>query len=280
MSRFLTRKTIFSIRLMCIGLGLAIALSTSILFAATAHSAQVTVAWDPASDPVAGYKAYYGLSSGNYTNKIDVGSSTSCTLQNLTYPTYFIAATAYDTSYNESALSRELVIYSMAASAGTGGSITPSGTFYMAQGTSQTFNIVPSADYHIVDVQVDGQSVGAVSSYALTGIAAPRTVAATFAANITSYTITATAGTNGSISPSGAVSVNSGASQTLAITPADNYKVSDVTVDGVSVGPVSSYTFSNVTTNHTIAGTFTPNTYTITATAGANGAISPSGSAR
>ena len=62
--------------------------------------------------------------------------------------------------------------------------------------------------------------------------------------------------------------MNSGSNQTYSITPADNYKISDVTVDGVSVGAVSSYTFSNVTTNHTIAGTFTPNTYTITATAG------------
>ena len=45
-------------------------------------------------------------------------------------------------------------------------------------------------------------------------------------------------------------------------------------VDGGSVGAVTSYTFTNVTANHTIAASFAINTYTITATAGANGSIS------
>src|SRR2546422_7055151 len=48
-------------------------------------------------------------------------------------------------------------------------------------------------------------------------------------------------------------------------------------VDGVSVGPVSSYTFSNATANHTIAASFAVDVETITASAGAGGAISPSG---
>ena len=119
--------------------------------------------------------------------------------------------------------------------------------------------------------------MGAVSSYTFSNVTTNHTIAANFAP--ITYTITATAGANGAISPSGSVSVNSGSNQTFSITPADNYKVSDVTVDGVSVGTVSSYTFSNVTSNHTIAASFAPITYTITATAGANGAISPSGSA-
>ena len=48
-------------------------------------------------------------------------------------------------------------------------------------------------------------------------------------------------------------------------------------MDGTSVGAVTSYPFSNVTANHTIAATFALNTYTITASAGSNGSISPSG---
>jgi hypothetical protein len=52
----------------------------------------------------------------------------------------------------------------------------------------------------------------------------------------------------------------------------------DVTVDGVSVGAVSSYTITNVTTPHTIIASFAPNgPYTINASAGAGGSISPSG---
>ena len=72
----------------------------------------------------------------------------------------------------------------------------------------------------------------------------------------TTYTITATAGTGGSISPSGAVTVNDGANRTFTITPASGYAISDVQVDGRSVGAVSSYPFTNVTANHTIHASF------------------------
>jgi len=70
------------------------------------------------------------------------------------------------------------------------------------------------------------------------------------------HTIMASAGTGGSISPSGSVTVNDGANQTFTITPGSYYSISDVKVDGVSVGAVCSYTFSNVTVNHTISATF------------------------
>ena len=70
------------------------------------------------------------------------------------------------------------------------------------------------------------------------------------------YTITASAGANGSIAPSGATSVAYGASQTYTITPASGYQIASVLVDGVSVGAPSTYTFANVSTNHTIAASF------------------------
>ena len=71
------------------------------------------------------------------------------------------------------------------------------------------------------------------------------------------YTITATAGEGGSITPAGEVSVKEGASQTFAITASEGYAIADVLVDGQSVGAVDSYTFENVTANHTIAAVFT-----------------------
>ena len=70
------------------------------------------------------------------------------------------------------------------------------------------------------------------------------------------HTITASAGAGGTISPSGAVIVAEGSSQTFTITPNSTYIVSDVLVDSVSVGRVNSYTFTNVTTDHTISATF------------------------
>ena len=71
-----------------------------------------------------------------------------------------------------------------------------------------------------------------------------------------SHTITASAGTGGSISPSGSVPVQDGGSQTFTITPNSGYAISNVLVDGQSVGAVRSYTFSNVRSNHTISASF------------------------
>ena len=66
------------------------------------------------------------------------------------------------------------------------------------------------------------------------------------------YTIKATAGAGGSISPSGNVSVREGADQTFTITPDKGYAVANVKIDGKSVGAVKSYTFENVRRTHTI----------------------------
>ena len=66
------------------------------------------------------------------------------------------------------------------------------------------------------------------------------------------YTIKATAGAGGSISPSGNVSVREGGDQTFTITPDKGYAVANVKIDGKSIGAVKSYTFENVSRTHTI----------------------------
>ena len=70
------------------------------------------------------------------------------------------------------------------------------------------------------------------------------------------YTIKATAGTGGSISPSGNVSVREGRDQTFTITPDKGYAVANVKIDGKSIGAVKAYTFENVRRNHTIEVSF------------------------
>ncbi len=90
--------------------------------------------------------------------------------------------------------------------------------------------------------------------------------------SVVSYIITASAGTNGSMSPIGLSSINSGGSQTYTITPAIGYKVADVLVDRVSKGALMTYTFSNVTGSHTISATFSAITAPVVAKNGdANG---------
>ena len=138
--------------------------------------------------------------------------------------------------------------------------------------------ITPSTGYHTVNVIVDVDLYqGPVATYTFTNVISnDHTIRAVFAIN--TFTITASAGSNGSINPSGSVSVNYGAGRTFTMTPITScYKVLNVLVDGSSVGAVTSYTFSNVTANHTISATFAIKADTITASAGNNGSITPSG---
>ena len=165
--------------------------------------------------------------------------------------------------------------YSITASAGAGGQISPSSTTQVSSGGSQTYTITANAEYYISDVVVDGSSVGAVGGYTFTNVTANHTIAATFAIN--TYTITASASSGGTISPNGTTQVNSGGAQTYTITPNAGYHIADVAVDGSSVGTVSSYSFTNVTANRTIVATFAINTYTIIASASNGGQLSPSG---
>ena len=257
-------------------LSLVIALFLLFCFRLDVGAQQAVLGWDQDVGQVSGYKVYYGESTHNYTTIADAGYNTTYTLQNLSDQAHFIAVTAYDSSKKESAYSAELVIYSMAATAGTGGSITPSGTFFQSQGENQTFTIAPATGYTVSDVQVDGKTVGPLASYTFSNVSANHTISATFASSSNNFTITPTAGANGTISPSTAVTLSGGASQNFTITPTTGYTVSDVQVDGKTIGAPTSYTFSNVFASHTISATFTPITYTITPTAGANGTISPS----
>ena len=89
-----------------------------------------------------------------------------------------------------------------------------------------------------------------------TTVAGCPTTSAPFVVTLPTYTITATSGPNGTISPSGAVVVNCGDDITFTMTPNAFYSIFDVLVDGSSVGPVGTYTFMNVTAPHTISVTF------------------------
>src|SRR5207247_2250862 len=134
-------------------------------------------------------------------------------------------------------------VETITASAGTGGSISPSGAVSVNCGSNRTFSITPDACYDIADLLVDGSSVGAVASYTFSSVTASHTIAASFAVNV--ETITAGAGPGGSLSLTGAVQVDCGSNQAFLITPDACYHIADVLVDGGSVGAVSSYTFTN-----------------------------------
>ena len=153
------------------------------------------------------------------------------------------------------AASFAVITYSVSATAGAGGSITPFGIATVNSGSSQSYTIAPATGYSISDVKVDGVSVGAVAGYTFASVTANHTIAASFA--VITYSVNASAGTGGSITPSGTTTVNSGSSQSYTITPATGFSITDVKVDGVSIGAVAGYTFTSITANHTIAASFT-----------------------
>jgi hypothetical protein len=91
------------------------------------------------------------------------------------------------------------------------------------------------------------------------------------------YTITPTAGANGSITPGTPQTVNAGSSITFTIAAHTGYHIVDVGIDGISQGAISSYTFNNVTANHTITSAYAIKTYTLTVATGGSGSgvVSP-----
>lgn len=171
--------------------------------------------------------------------------------------------------------------YTITANAGNGGTITPNGVTNMVYNGNQTYTITASAGYHIADVYVDGVSVGAVNTYTFTGVTANHTIYAVFGIN--EYTITVTQPNNGNITP-GTTTVQYGATPSFVITPNTGYNVTAITLNGSNVisstpnvNGVYTLTLPAVTANATLTATMTAKTYTITASAGANGTISPSG---
>jgi hypothetical protein len=138
-------------------------------------------------------------------------------------------------------------------------------------GGSQTLNFNASQGFRF-NVAVDGVSQGQISSYTFSNVTAPHTV------NVTStqlFTITASAGGNGSITPSGPVVLDYGQTQQFNFTANAGYHVSKVLVDNASQSIADSYTFSNVQKNHTINVSFAINTYNITASSDAHSIITP-----
>jgi hypothetical protein len=122
--------------------------------------------------------------------------------------------------------------------------------------TYSSSSVTADTGYRVTALVVDDSNP--LTTYTFSNITAHHTIVANFAVNvgIGSKTIAASAGTGGSISPSGAVSVSYGTSKTFTITPNTGYRVSRVLVDGISVGAVTKYTFNNVKVDHTIAVTF------------------------
>jgi hypothetical protein len=222
---------------------------------------------DPDSNPA--ISLFYNQTGSGYSGTLiaagmhlsDPVSSYTWNIAGLDDGTYYVYATIDDGTTVVSAyaagplvIDRTTASLTIAATAGPGGSITPSGAVPVASGSSQSFTITPNSGYQVQSVLVDGADQGAITSYDFQNVTASHTISASFTA--ITYTIIAGAGPNGTIVPSGTLSVNQGGNAAFTITPNDGYQVQNVLVDGVDQGPIMSYTFMNVAADHAISATF------------------------
>jgi hypothetical protein len=126
---------------------------------------------------------------------------------------------------NASAATLTVTILAITANADSGGSITPSGSVSVNNGSDQSFTIAADSGYTITNVEVDGVSQGPITSYTFHNVTAAHLISANFrlsaatttstgnvtvAASSTNVIVngTATANTTITVSTTGAASVN------------------------------------------------------------------------
>lgn len=163
--------------------------------------------------------------------------------------------------------------YTIMATAGGRGSITPNGSVSVYENDSQSFTITPNTGYHVDYVDVDLVDMGAITMYNFSNVTAAHTIDAYFA--IDQFSVTTNDIGAGSTSPANPT-VDYGNAQALVFTPTAGYHVDSVLVDGVLTDSLNSYTFLNVTAAHSVQTYYSLDQFTITTTDHGSGSTSPS----
>jgi len=209
------------------------------IFSQDIFAAQIRLAWDPNTESdLAGYKVYYGTTSGTYGTPIDAGNVNTYTMTGLTLgQTYFVTVTAYDTSPNESGYSNEV------SGPATDGTLTftvttnPSGkrvvvdsitytapqTFSWAAGSSHTLSVSsPQSETTGTRYAFSSWSHGGAQSHTITAPSSSTTYTANFT---TQYSLTTAVSPSGSgtVTPSGTNWYNSGQSVSVSATASSGY---------------------------------------------------------
>jgi YVTN family beta-propeller protein len=229
---------------------------------AVAYSNSITVAVNFPQNPITATASSGGSISPSGTNSVPSGGSISFTIiPNSGYQIGDVkvdgasvgAVSSYsftnvqvphtiDASFNPN-------VFTIVATADSGGSISPSGSVSVSAGYDQSYTITANYGYRIGEILVDGVSKGAISQYTFSYVQADHTISASF---IKIYTIDVSYSDGGYISPSGSQSVTSGSSLYFRIVPNDGYHIKDVQVNGQSIGVRSDYTFSSVVSDGSI----------------------------
>ncbi|MCW5198756.1 hypothetical protein VU06_03295, partial [Desulfobulbus sp. F3] len=148
--------------------------------------------------------------------------------------------------------------------------ISPNSLQIVLYSSKTSFNLTPAVGYSIGSVTGCGGTLSG-STYTTGPVTADCSVTASFTLN--SYTVTPSAGANGSISPNSPQTVNHGATKVFTVTADTGYTASVTGCGGTLSG--STYTTGAITGNCAVTASFTLNSYTVTPSAGSGGTISP-----
>jgi hypothetical protein len=191
---------------------------------------------------------------------------------------YYPAKTGYDnaTGWGSFDITKMLAFLAngvrIYGSANTGGSISPASVM-IQPGAPYTFTITPNAGYYIASISgCDGPvitggstiSINPTRNYTTGIINSSCTVNVTFGSVSATYTITATAGTGGTISPSGTImGVTAGQPRVFTVTPNPGYYIASMSgCGGTAVTgdrtytTARSYTTGAINSNCTVSATF------------------------
>lgn len=229
---------------------------------------------------------FFAASANNYIANIFINGLPQAgeTLQNLIADGFY---TFTNVTYNNYIhVEFAATVYSITASAGANGTITPSAN--VTHGGSKTFFFTPNEGYRVGIIRVDGValtgpefSAAVNTGYTFLNVTETHTISVTF--EVRTYTIFSSSGPDGTISPYGNTTVGyNQASETFIFTPADGFQVENVYIDGVALNESAlalaienGYTFTGVKKDYTISVTFTGFTYRVTATSEGNGTVWP-----
>ncbi|MDE6404857.1 MAG: InlB B-repeat-containing protein [Lachnospiraceae bacterium] len=146
---------------------------------------------------------------------------------------------------------------SLVSSPTNAGTLSGQGTYQ--KGSDVRIKAAPARGYRFVGWTENGKTISTDQEYTVKDIARDMCLAAAFEREqAKTYTITAAASANGTITPEGKSTVAEGAWVLYAITPKSGYLIKNVYVDGKAIGATASYNFSQVGENHTISADFAP----------------------
>ncbi len=196
---------------------------------------------------------------GDVTSYLSVSGTVDTTI----IGTYTVVYSVSDSSGNNASTTRTiqvvpLIFHTINASVVGQGTLSPSGTSTLLEGTSQTYSIIPNHGYEVTDLLIDGTTTATSTSYTFNNILVDHTIQAIFTAlpSRPTFTIIASSSPNGTITPNATSTVLQGDDLAVVITPDVGYYIGTLLVDGVSIATTTPYTFSNVNADHTIEATF------------------------